>query len=198
VCGRDAPRDAMPDFIASIATIPTDAVTIRVALVAAAVSFVAAMIVCAVFAAWAIRRLRCQASAAPDENLQAASRAEVVAAEAESLALRRAAELRALIAEADERLALLGRAIEIAAPLPVPPERAVPNAQDVEHTERDESGAGTSRPATDPFANEVIRLASQGYAAVEIARRLDTSPGMVELILALEKASGGSTPAVSS
>jgi len=188
----------MPDFIASIAAIPIDAATIRAAVMAAAVSIAAALIVCGVFAAWMIRRLRRQAAVVRDRRSQSTSRDEAIAAEVESLALRRAAELRALIAEADERLALLGRAIEIA--VPVPPSTENPDAPhpEVEQDDGDESEAGANRPAALPFAAEVIRLAAQGYAAVEIARRLDTSPGMVELILALEKARGGSASAVSS
>jgi type VI protein secretion system component VasK len=83
----------------------------------------------------------------------------------------KAERLEQLIAEADERIALLRAHTCTAAP----PQKSPP----------DGSASPSSQRTIDPLARSVYELADAGRSSVEIAQELDEQVGKVDLILAL-------------
>jgi hypothetical protein len=99
----------------------------------------------------------------------------------------RSAQLEALIADADDRIAELRR-LEGGAGQRVPAARGEQPAVEARRATGGENGsspAAQGRPAEDSMTREVYELADRGLPPVEIARELDQHLGAVELILAL-------------
>lgn len=101
-------------------------------------------------------------------------------------------QLEKLLDDADLRIAQLQQTMQSQHQSPPPPESppevTAASSEDSGSGAADAENGGAASGGGDPLAADVYRLADEGHAPPEIARRLDEHVGKVELILALRQA----------